>query len=290
MRNFAEALSPIKRDWKAILIVIAGNIITASAVSNFTLPYRFPDAGVTGVAVLTNYVFGISPGWVVFFGNMALLAWGWRNLDTRFLLLTILSIVVFTGFLPVFNDLQLPLPHDNRFMGAVISGVLKGAAAGMIFNVGGSGGGTDIVAMVLRRRRGIEVGQFSLYVNMVILAASLKSIGLEAAVYGVVSFYVYGTVLDNATRKFDRRKQAFIITNIPDEVSRFITSRGKGVTRLDGRGGYTGQPRPMLISLLEMRQVIQLKRYLQEHDPHAFVSICDASEVIGQGFKSWKSL
>jgi len=73
-------------------------------------------------------------------------------------------------------------------------------------------------------------------------------------------------------------------------VSAFITSKGRGVTRLEGKGVYTGQPRPVLITLLESRQVVQLKSFLREKDPHAFVSICDATEVLGQGFKSWKSL
>jgi uncharacterized membrane-anchored protein YitT (DUF2179 family) len=89
---------------------------------------------------------------------------------------------------------------------------------------------------------------------------------------------------------FDRRKQAFIITNIPDEVSHFITSKGKGVTLIEGKGGFTGESRPVLISLLEPRHILQLKTFLKEKDPKAFVSICDASEVLGQGFKSWKTL
>ena len=96
--------------------------------------------------------------------------------------------------------------------------------------------------------------------------------------------------MDNVTRSFDKRKQAIIITNIPDEVSAFINSHGRGVTRLEGRGGYTGQVRPVLITLLEPRQVVLLKRFLKENDDRAFVSICDASEVLGQGFKSWRSL
>jgi uncharacterized membrane-anchored protein YitT (DUF2179 family) len=175
-------------------------------------------------------------------------------------------------------------------MATVITGVLKGAAAGMIFNVGGSGGGTDIVAMVMRRRHGIEVGQFSIFVNIFILTLSLGVVGLDSVVYGMVGLYIYGVTLDNIMRNFDRRKQAFIITDIPDEVCDFITSKGRGVTRITGEGAYTGQPRTVLISLLETRQVMQLKAYLREKDPKAFVSICDATEVLGKGFKNWKSL
>jgi uncharacterized membrane-anchored protein YitT (DUF2179 family) len=282
-------LRGLRGEWKTLVIIVLGNVVTAFAVINFTLPYRFPDMGVSGLAVLSNYVFGISPSWVVAIGNLLLLVWGRGNLQPRFLGLTVCSILVFSLFMPVFLAFPLPLPQD-RFMATVITGVLKGVAAGMIFNAGGSGGGTDIVAMVLRRRYGVEVGQFSIFVNLFILALSLGVVGLNSVVYGVVGLYIYGITLDNVMRKFDRRKQAFIITNIPDEVCLFITSRGKGVTRVEGKGVYTGQPRPVLISLLEPRHVVQLKSFLQEKDPKAFVSICDATEVLGNGFKSWKSL
>jgi uncharacterized membrane-anchored protein YitT (DUF2179 family) len=279
----------LRHEWKALVVIVFGNIVTAFAVINFILPYRFPDMGVSGLAVLSNYAFGISPSWVIAIGNLLLLVWGRKNLQPRFLGLTICSIMVFSLSMPVFLAFPLSLDQD-RFMAAVVSGVLKGVAGGMIFNAGGSGGGTDIIAMVLRRRHGIEVGQFSIFVNLFILALSLGIVGLNSVVYGIVGLYVFGITLDNVMRKFDRRKQAFVITNIPDEVSLFITSKGKGVTRIEGKGGYTGQPRPVLISLLETRHVVQLKAFLQEKDPKAFVSICDATEVLGKGFKSWKSL
>jgi len=265
------------------------NLLYAFTVANFTLPYRFPDMGVSGVAFLAHYAFESSPSLIIAVCNALLLIWGWKNLNLRFLCLTICSIAVFTISLPFFIELALPLPRD-KFMATVINGVLKGFGAGMIFNAGGSGGGIDIIAMILRRRHGIEVGQFSIFVNLGILALSLGVVGLDSVVYGAVGLYVFGITVDNVMRKFDRRKQAFIITNIPDEVSVFITSKGKGVTRIEGKGVYTGEPRPVLISLLEPRHVVQLKSFLQEKDPKAFVSICDASEVLGQGFKSWQSL
>ncbi|MDR1622343.1 MAG: YitT family protein [Synergistaceae bacterium] len=279
----------LRDEWKTLLIIVFGNVVTAFAVVNFILPCRFPDMGVSGLAVLSNYAFGISPSWVVAIGNLLLLVWGRKNLQPRFLGLTVCSIVVFSVFVPIFLAVPLSL-NEDRVMAAVVSGVLKGVAGGMIFNAGGSGGGTDIVAMVLRRRYGIEVGQFSIIVNLFILALSLGVVGLNSVVYGMVGLYVFGITLDNVMRNFDRRKQAFIITNIPDEVSLFITSRGKGVTRIEGKGVYTGQSRPVLISLLETRHVVQLKAFLQEKDPKAFVSICDATEVLGKGFKNWKSL
>ena len=286
---FTHTINIIKEDWKAALVVIIASSIQAFAVNYFTLHYRFPDLGVAGIAVLTNYIFGISPNWVILTGNILLVLWAHKDLNVRFLGLTVLAVSNFSMMLSIFSNFPLPLP-DDKFMATVIVGLLKGSAGGLMINVGGSGGGTDILAVALRRRYGIEIGRFSIFINLFILAFSIGIIGLESVVYGAVGLYINGLTVDNVTRSFDKRKQAIIITNIPDEVSKFINSLGKGVTKIEGKGGYTGQERPILITLLEPRHVVMLKRFLKEKDEKAFVSICDASEVLGKGFKSWRSL
>ena len=280
----------IHEEWKAVLIMIIASSLQAFAVNYFTLHYRFPDLGVSGIAVLTNYMFNISPNWVILIGNMLLVAWAHRDLSVRFLALTVTSLIAFSTALSIFSYFPLSLP-DDKFMATVIVGLIKGFAAGLMFNAGGSSGGTDIAAVALKRRYGIELGRFSMFINFTILALSIGVVGLESFVYGAVGLYINSVTVDNVTRSFDKRKQAIIITNIPDETSKFINnSLGKGVTRLEGKGGYTGQTRPVLITLLEPRHVVQLKRFLKEKDERAFVSICDASEVLGKGFKSWRSL
>ena len=276
-------------EWHAVVIVILASALQAFAVNYFTLHYRFPDLGVSGIAVLTNYVFGISPSWVILCGNVLLAFWARKDLNLHFLYLTMIAVFTFSALLEVFAHYPLPLP-DDKFMATVITGLLKGFGLGLMLRVGGSSGGTDIIGVALRRRYGIEIGRFSMFINFFILGLSIGVVGLEAVVYGAVGLYVNGITTDNVTRSFDRRKQAIIITNIPDEVSRFINEHGRGVTRLEGKGGYTGQSRPVLFTLLSPGQVVTLKRFLKEHDEKAFVSICDASEVLGKGFKSWRSL
>ena len=286
---FSHAIKIIQEEWHAVLVVMIASTIQAFAVNYFTLHYRFPDLGVAGIAVLTNYMFGISPNWVILTGNILFLLWAHKDLNIRFLILTVLAISTFSTGLTIFDDIPLPLP-DDKFMATVIVGLLKGSAGALMLNAGGSGGGTDILAVALRRRYGIEIGRFSIFINFFILGLSIGIIGLESVVYGAVGLYINGLTVDNVTHNFDKRKQAIIITNIPDEVSKFINSLGKGVTRLEGKGGYTGQERPVLITLLSSRHVVMLKRFLKEKDENAFVSICDASEVLGRGFKSWRSL
>ena len=288
-RFFRLAFALISTEWQAVTVVILASTLQAFAVNYFTLHYHFPDLGVSGIAVLTNYVFGISPSWVILIGNLALAFWARKDLNLHFLGLTLTAVFTFSTMLSVFALYPLPLP-DDKFMATVITGLLKGFSGGLMLKVGGSGGGTDIIGVALRKRYGIEIGKFSIFINFFILGLSIGIVGLEAVVYGAVGLYVNGVTTDNVTRSFDKRKQAIIITNIPDEVSRFINEHGRGVTRFEGRGGYTGQERPVLFTLLSPGQVVQLKRFLKEHDENAFVSISDASEVLGKGFKSWRSL
>ena len=132
---------------------------------------------------------------MIFIGNVLLIVWVHKSLNLRFLVLTFSSIVVFSLFIPIFRGVPLNLPRD-KFMATVITGLLKGVAIGMLFNVGGSSGGLDIVAMVMRRRYGIEVGRFSIFVNFFILSLSAGVIGLESVVYGAVGLYVFGVTLD----------------------------------------------------------------------------------------------
>lgn len=280
----------IKGEWQAFTAVTVGNILMALGFVIFVLPNRFPDLGVSGIAVLSNYVWGISPAWVILIANAALMAWGWRELSPRFVIWTAYSVVLFSLLLKVFEVISL-LDLEDKFMAAVLSGVIKGFGAGLIFRAGSSTGGMDIPGMALRKRYGIEMGQFSIYYNTVILALSAFVVGIQSSIYGVVGLYIYGIVLDNTTRSFDRRKQVFIITSQPYDVSSFITKDlHRGVTLLRGEGGFSGQERIVLLALLEPRQMVTLKRFLGEKDPNAFMSISDASEVLGKGFKSWKAL
>ena len=152
-------------------------------------------------------------------------------------------------------------------------------------------GGIDIIAVALRKRYGIEIGSFSVAINLIILGLSLGIVGLHSTIYGVVALYVYGVIIDNTMHSFDKRKQAFIVTNIPKEVSYYIIHTfNRGATLLHGEGAFSGQERFVVMTLLDKRQVAALKDYLKRNDPDAFVSICDAAEVLGKGFKSWKSL
>lgn len=197
-RGAARVLSEIRDEWKAFLAVTIGVSIQAVAVVLFVLPNRFPDLGVSGIAVLSNYVFGISPSWVILILNALLMIWAWRELSPRFVMWTMWAVLLFSLLLKLFEFVPVPVIGD-KFLAAMVSGVLRGLGAGLVFRVGGSTGGLDIPGVALRKRYGIEMGQFSIYINMGLLGLSFFVVGLDAAIYGAVGLYVFGIVVDNTT-------------------------------------------------------------------------------------------
>ena len=203
---------------------------------------------------------------------------------------TVYNVLLISFLLEALSWIQLPQISD-MFLVAIAGGIIKGVGLGMVFRTGTCSGGLDIVVAVLRKRFGIEVGKYSFYINMFILAASISIVGLENMLFGVVSSYVLGQTIDNVISSFDRRRLVFIITEKTDTVIEYISNElHRGTTVLYGQGGFSGKQRSTIMSLLTPRQTMELKRYLAQNHPRSFMVITDASEVLGIGFKHWKSV
>jgi len=289
-KTILRALSATRKELPTFALMTFGTSIVAFGIMSLTIPYRLPDSGVSGIAVLTNYAFGISPAWVVGVANIILLAWGMKELSVRFVGWTVYAVVLLTALLKLFEG--IPYPHlDELLLVAILAGVVKGLGGGLVLRSGSSLGGTDILVVALRKRYGMEVGRFTFYINLVILGVSVFIVGLEGAIYGLVSIFVNGLVLDNVLRSFDRRRQVFVISNRPKDIADFIIRElHRGVTILHGEGGFTHEKRSALLCVLTPRQTMDLKRFLSVNDPKAFMIVSDASEVLGRGFKSWTAL
>lgn len=289
-RMLLKGLAQVRQETPTLMLTTFGTTIVSLGIMSLTIPFRLPDSGVSGIAVLANYAMGISPAWIVAGANIILLLWGLRKLSMRFVAWTVYSVTLMTILLKLFENVPYP-DLDERLLVAILAGVVKGLGSGLVLRSGSSLGGTDIVVVALRRRYGIEVGRFTFYINLVILGVSVFIVGLEGAIYGLVSIFANGLVTDNVLRSFDRRRQVFVISNDPHSVAQFITSElRRGATMLHGEGGYTHAERQVILCVLTPRQTMDLKRHLSSHDPRAFMIVSDASEVVGRGFKKWKAL
>ena len=241
-------------EWKTLLISMAAIVIYAVGVVGFTIPYKFADQGVMGIAVLLKYTLGLNPAYVLLVLNIILLAWGARTLSKRFLIWTVINAFVLSAVLDILQTINFPI-MDDIFLVAVAGGVIKGLGIGLLYREGISAGGLDIAISVLKKRYGMEVGRLSFYFNMVILAVSFSIIGLEKVMYGFISCYICGMTIDSVLASFDKRRDGFTI-----------------------------------MCLLMPRQVVELKRFLAEHFPSSFMVVTEANEVVGKGFKRWRNI
>ena len=168
----------LRREWHTLLAATIGTLLTCFAVVALTVPYQFAGGGVLGLALISNYAWGISPAWVLSVGNAVLLLWGWKALSLRFALWTLYVTVLTSVAIPVFELFQYPV-IGNTILAALLAGAVGGVGFGMLFRVGASSGGTDVIVMVARKRWGVDIGSMSFYINVVILFASFVVVGIE---------------------------------------------------------------------------------------------------------------
>ena len=274
-----------------LAVCILGCLLYVIGVVGFTIPYRFPDSGVTGLAVLASYVWGTSPALIVAVANVVLLIWGWKQLSPRLVMWTVFNVALITIAMKLLDGASFFPTLEDRLLVAMIGGAIKGVGGGMVFRSGASMGGLDIITLALRKRYGVEVGRYGFYINLVILTIASFVVGIENALFGLVGVYASSVVTDNVLNSFDRRRLVFIITRDTEPAVEFIIKElNRGVTMLDSCGGYTREDQPTLMCLLSRRQVVDLKRFLRENDPRAFMVVSEATEVLGRGFKDWKNV
>ncbi len=279
----------IRREAPGVLRVTVGTVLYALAISMLVLPYRFPSTGFTGVSILLNYTMGLPIGLVNLLFNIGLFALGWRVLPKRFLFLTAYSVLVFSSLLDLFRFLPPP-PLTDKLLAVLTAAAINGISGALVFNAGGSMGGTDILAAIVRRKTGMEIGKFTFWINSFVLVPAIFIVGVENTLYAVAMLFAGSTFLDGALRSFDRCAQVFIISEKHAEVRHYILEElRRGASVIHSEGAYTGRERPIVMSLLLPRQVADLKIYLAEHDPGAFLIQTDATEVFGKGFKHWKA-
>jgi uncharacterized membrane-anchored protein YitT (DUF2179 family) len=281
--------------WKLVkeyTFIILGALIQALSLRLFLIPGQLVSGGISGAAQIINNYTGWPIGLMVFIGNIPLFLLGWRFLGgARFAIRTALAIAAFsflTDFLAFFIPTQ-GITQDN-FLNALFGGVLLGVGLGLVYRGRGTSGGSDILGRILNSKFAIPKSQSYLITDTIVVLASGFAFGWEKALYGMVVIYVSGLAAEMASEGSSIFRTAIIITSAPEAVITEITKTlERGVTVLEGKGGYTGADRPVLYCVVTRSEVNQLKELVHEADPAAFMVIGTAHEALGEGFRPLKS-
>lgn len=267
-------------------LIFIGSLIIAANVPLFLEPNRVVSTGVTGLGMLAYYVWNWPIGLVTLLLNVPLLLAGikWGG-GLRFFIRTIFAVVVLTVSIDVLSRYLAPVAADPLLY-TLFGGLLDGIGIGLVLRGRGTTGGTDIAAQLLARYRGLSFGQVLMGVNGAILLGAAAVVGIVPVLYALVVNFVSGRVVDFVQEGVGYARAAVIISDRHAAVRQAILEKlGRGVTQLEARGGYTETARPALYVVVYRTQVTQLKHIIASMDPHAFVVVSEAHEVLGEGFR-----
>ena len=258
----------------------------------FLVPNKIVAGGVTGIATILHLTIGTPVGLVVLILNIPLVVAGMRwTGGLRFVARTIYA----TAMMALLTDILVPYvatipPIQQPLLYTLYGGLLDGFGMGLVFRAQGTTGGTDIVARLLKRWRGLPLGQTILVVNSLVLLLAAAAFGLEPVLYALIVTFVGARVVDLVQGEAAYGRAAIIVSAKAAQIRSMVLSQlERGVTVLQGRGGYTEAGFEVLYWLVTRPEVTILKRLVRSIDPDAFVVITEASEVLGEGFRELRA-
>ena len=287
MKPKSKALNLV---WSYFIITVASAIYALG----FNWCYKPNDiafGGITGVGQIINAILHWAPiGTIVIILNIPLFILGWKLLGGHLLVSSLFAMAVSSVFIDVI-DYFWTFPPMEPLLACIFGGLLMGVSLGFVFLRGATTGGTDLIARLLKLKLSwLPMGKLLMAIDLiVIVAVALAFQNLYSALYGLVALYISTIVMDGVLYGLDNAKVAYIIS---DEYKRIadaiVHDLDRGVTILHGEGAYSGAEKKVLMCAFKQRQIVTIKHMVKEIDPDAFIIVCEAHEVLGDGFREYK--
>jgi len=281
-------------------LILIGTFIMAAGFVLFINPYRIVPGGVYGIAIVIHYltkgVFdfwpnGIPIGMLGITMDIPLTLIGLRILGPRFGIKTVVGFFMTAIFMDLLtyligqdDPLQL---GDQLLLASIFGGVLIGLGLGLVFRSRATSGGSDIIAMIINKYTGLPLGQLMIIVDSVIVLVGLAAFGdWKIPLYSWIVIFITGKVIDITLRGISYEKTMLIVTDRYDEIRhKIIVDLNRGGTVFVGKGMYQDSEKSLIYTNVTRREYQILKDYIRQTDPNAFVTVLDANEVLGKGFK-----
>lgn len=279
----------VKAKLKDYSIITIGIIIVALSLHLFMIPNDIANGGVSGLAmVINNYIPALPVGFLMLIMNIILFITAFIVLGRGFGVKTIYTSLGLSGAIWAFEKL-LPIYKpltDDLLLATIIGTAMSGAGMAIIFNHDASTGGTDIIAKILNKYAHINIGKSLLVIDFVVTFFAALAFGIQKGLYALLSVVANGYIIDYMIEGFHIAMQVFIMTSKSDIIGEFIMNElGRGVTYFHGNGAYSGKQLKVVYSVISRKEFIKLRDYIKGVDPKAFVSVSEAHEVLGEGFK-----
>lgn len=287
------------KEIKPYLIITFGMLIYSFAATGFLVPHKIVGGGATGISTVLFYLFGIPVGVGYALVNIILLIIAMKILGPKFGIKTIFAIAVGSIFLGIMQPLMpvdgiLP---DEKFMSTIIAAMLTGLGIGIAISVGGSTGGTDIIAMLVTKYHNVSPGKILMFCDFCVIAMTLliyDHIDREAVgglIYGYVMMGIVSFTVDYVLTGKTQSAQLFIFTDKFDEVARELTNQvHRGVTLIDAKGWYSGQDKKIILIVARKHEASDVLRIAKQVDPNVFMTMAPVMGVFGKGFDEVKGV
>ncbi len=269
-------------------ILTAATLLMAFGIYVFRFPNNFSFGGVTGIAVVVAKFAPISASSMTFILNISLLIVGVIVLGKEFGLKTAYVTVLLSVFLSlaeVIYPMSAPLT-DDPLVECFFAVLLPSLASAIFFNMGASSGGTDVIAMILKKYTSINIGTALLLADFAVSVTAF-TFSIKTGLFSVIGWLMKSLVIDSVIESINQHKVFTIISHDPEPISNFITHDLKrSATIQEGFGAYTHDKRYIIISIMSRGQAVQLRNFIKKNQPEAFLSIGNSSEIIGRGFRN----
>lgn len=275
--------SPLHRVIEYALLLM-GSLLIALSFNMLLNPNRIASGGVAGISTIIDSALGWEPAIVQWILNIPLFIAGVMLLGKRFGVKTAVGSVILPLFVYMTRGLEMRL--DNLLLATIYGGIGVGLGIGLVFRGRGSTGGLDLAAQIVHKYTGLTLGLcIAILDGLVILTAGIV-LSPEQAMYALIGLFVTSKTIDMVQLGFSYAKVAFIISARPQEIEQVVLhDLDRGLTRLTGYGGYSGEEKAVLMVVMGQREVVKLKNLVRSVDPEAFVILSDTNEVLGEGFK-----
>lgn len=275
---------PKSRVFMRIIMVIIGAIIMALGLEQFLVPNKILDGGIVGISIIASHLFGIPLGVFIFILNIPFFFIGYKQIGKTFALSTALGITVLSFATVMLHPVAAFT--DDLLLSTVFGGVILGTGVGIVIRYGGSLDGTEIMAILFNRKLPFSVGEIIMFFNILIFIVAGFVFNWEQTMYSMLAYFIAYKTIDIVIEGLEESKAIYIISDEYEEIGSAIMNRlGRGVTFLNGAGGYTGDPKNVIFTVVTRLEESKLISIVEEKDPTAFLAIGNIAEVRGGRFK-----
>lgn len=269
---------------KRAVFILLGAALVSVGLENFLVPNNIIDGGIVGISIITSHLSGIPIGVFLLLFNLPFLFIGYKQIGKTFAFSTLFAV----SLMSVGTWLLHPVPPltTDPLLAAVFGGIILGIGVGMVIRSGGSLDGTEIMAILFSKKTPFSVGEVVMFFNLFILSSAGFVFGWDHAMYSLIAYYIAFKLIDITIEGFDESKSVWIISENSRELGEAIMNRlGRGVTYLQGEGGFTGGNKLVIFCVINRLEEAKLKSIVEELDQSAFLAVGNIHDVKGGRFK-----